>query len=398
MIKHLIKLVWNRKRANFLISLEIFISFLVLFAVIVLAVYFSENYRRPLGFSYENVWNVQIDMKQLSDNYHLPEQVETVRQLYLALKEFDQIEAAAGAFTIPFSSSGGSIGRLRINGRSFLFRRNEVTDDLDKVMGVKLIRGRWFGKEDDGSDWQPVVINRLAEQTIFGNEDSVGKDIPGVGDPTKTRVVGVVEEFRHGSDFADPEIVIFFRTDLSDPGNRPPRNLLIKLRPGMTRQFEERLVARLQAVAKDWSFQVQPLVELREEVLQQLLVPVSVAGLVAAFLMIMVALGLTGVLWQNVTQRTKEIGLRRAKGATRPRIYRQILGELFIVTSFGLLAGVLVVVQFPLLNLIGFISAKVYVVSIIVSLVIIYLLTFVCGLYPSWLATKVQPAEALHYE
>jgi putative ABC transport system permease protein len=397
MIKHLIKLVWNRKRANFLISLEIFISFLVLFAVIVLAVYFSENYRRPLGFSYENVWNVQIDMKQLSDNYHLPEQVETVRQLYLALKEFDQIEAAAGAHTIPFSPFG-SIGRLQINGRSFDFRRNEVTDDLDKVMGVKLIRGRWFGKEDDGPDWQPVVINRLSEQTIFGNEDAVGKYIPNLGDQTRTRVVGVVEEFRHGSDFADPEIVIFYRTDLSDHRNRPPRNLLIKLRPGTTRQFEERLVARLQAVAKEWSFQVQPLVELREEVLQQLLVPVSVAGLVAAFLMIMVALGLTGVLWQNVTQRTKEIGLRRAKGATRPRIYRQILGELFIVTSFGLLAGVLVVVQFPLLNLIGFISTKVYVVSIIVSLVIIYLLTLVCGLYPSWLATKVQPAEALHYE
>jgi putative ABC transport system permease protein len=154
----------------------------------------------------------------------------------------------------------------------------------------------------------------------------------------------------------------------------------------------------LKAVAKDWAFQVQPLVELRESALQQLLVPVGIAGLVAAFLMIMVALGLTGVLWQNVTQRTKEIGLRRAKGATRQRIYRQILGELFIITSFGLFVGVLVVVQFPLLDLIGFISAKVYVVSIIVSLVMIYLLTLVCGLYPSWLATKVQPAEALHHE
>jgi putative ABC transport system permease protein len=397
MIKHLIKLVWNRKRANILISLEIFFSFLVLFAVIVLAVYFSDNYRRPLGFSYENVWNVQIDMKQLSDNYHLPEQVETMRQLYLALKEFDQIEAAAGALTIPFSF-GGSIGRFQINGRGFVFRRNEVTDDFDKVMGVNLIRGRWFGKEDDGSDWQPIVINRLSEQAIFGNENAVGKDIPNLGDQTRTRVVGVVEEFRHGSDFADPENILFYRTNLSDARNRPPRNLLIKLRPGTTRQVEERLVARLQAVAKDWSFQVQPLVELRETALQQLLVPVGIAGLVAAFLMIMVALGLTGVLWQNVTQRTKEIGLRRAKGATRQRIYRQILGELFIVTSFGLLAGVLVVVQFPLLDLIGFISAKVYVVSIIISLVMIYLLTLVCGLYPSWLATKVHPAEALHYE
>jgi putative ABC transport system permease protein len=395
MIKHLIKLVWNRKRANLLIALEIFISFLVLLAVIVLAVYSSDNYRRPLGFSYENVWNVQIDMKQLGDDDHTSEQAETGRQLYLALKEFDEIEAAAGAVTAPFSDTINQ-GGIPINGRSFVFRHNETTDDFAKVMGVNLIRGRWFGKEDDGSDWQPVVINRLSELAIFGNEDAVGKEIPSFGN--QMRVVGVVEEFRHDGDFADPENVIFYRADLSDPGNRPPRNLLIKLRSGTTRQFEERLVARLQAVAKDWSFQVQPLVELRESRLQMLLVPVGIAGLVAAFLMIMVALGLSGVLWQNVTQRTKEIGLRRAKGATRQKIHRQILGELFIVTSFGLIAGVLVVVQFPLLNLIGFISTKVYVVSIIISLVMIYLLTLVCGLYPSRLATKVQPAEALHYE
>ena len=43
--------------------------------------------------------------------------------------------------------------------------------------------------------------------------------------------------------------------------------------------------------------------------------PLIAVGLVAGFLMLMVALGLLGVLWQNVTQRTREMGLRRAKGA-----------------------------------------------------------------------------------
>jgi len=398
MIKHLIKIVWKRKRANLLISLEIFISFLVLFAVILLTVYFSDNYRRPLGFGYENVWNVEIDMNQASDDYHSAEQVETVQQLYLVLKEFGEFETAAGAHTIPFIF-GGSHGGGRINGRDFPFRRNEVTDDFAKVMGVKIIRGRWFSKEDDGAEWKPVVLNQNTARALFGEEDPVGREIPELGgNDVRTRIVGVVEEFRHGSDFSDPENVVFYRTNLSDPRNRPPRNLLIKLRPGTTREFEERLIARLHAVAKDWSFQVKPLVELRESMLQLTLVPVGIAGMVAAFLLIMVALGLTGVLWQNVTQRTKEIGLRRAKGATRQRIYRQILGELFIITSFGLLAGVLVVAQFPLLDLIGFISTEVYLVSIIISLVLIYLLALVCGLYPSRLATKVQPAEALRYE
>jgi putative ABC transport system permease protein len=396
MIKHLVKLIWNRKRANFLIALEIFFSFLVLFIVIVLAVYFSDNYRRPLGFNYENVWNIEIAMNEASDGNHL-NQGETGRQLYLALRELEEIVAVGGTDHRTFSW-GGSHGEININGSSFFFRRNYVTDDFATVMGVKLIRGRWFSKEDDGAKKMPVVINRLAAEAIFGNQDPVGRDIPGFDDHESVRVVGVIDDFRHGGDFYLPENIIFYRADFNNPQRHPPTYLLIKLRPGTTRQFEEKLVSRLHEIAKDWSFQVEPLYELREASLQYLLIPLGIAGLVAAFLMIMVALGLTGVLWQNVTQRTKEIGLRRAKGATRQRIYRQILGELFIITSFGLLAGVLVVVQVPLLDLIGYISTKVYLVSLIISLVLIYFLTLLCGLYPSWLATKVQPADALHYE
>jgi putative ABC transport system permease protein len=63
-----------------------------------------------------------------------------------------------------------------------------------------------------------------------------------------------------------------------------------------------------------------------------------------------------------------------------------------------LLLGILVVVQFPLLDLIGFISGKIYFYSILAAALMIYLLTMLCGLYPSRLATRVQPAEALHYE
>jgi putative ABC transport system permease protein len=397
MIKHLIKLVWNRKRANFPIALEICFSFLALFTVIVLAVNYTDNYRRPLGFSYQDVWNINVDMKQASDDYYSPEQLEAGRQIYSALKEFDEIEAVAGAHTQPFGE-GGSFGRLEVEGREIEYRENEITDDFGRVMGVSLTRGRWFGKEDDGADWRPVVINQQLAQALFGDEDPIDRDIRPSNDRTRKRVVGVVSYFRHGGEFSNSENLIFNRIDIGAHLERPPRNWLIKLRPGTTRGFEETLIKRLQDVAKQWSFEAQAMTELREAEFKQKLVPIIVIGLVAFFLMIMVVLGLTGVLWQSVTRRTAEIGLRRANGATVLSIYRQILGELLIITSFGLIAGIVVVVQFPLLNIIGQFSSQVYVLSIAISLTIIYVLTIICGLYPSWLAAKVQPAEALHYE
>ncbi len=157
-------------------------------------------------------------------------------------------------------------------------------------------------------------------------------------------------------------------------------------------------VKRMQATAKDWSFEVRPLADMRAEQLKETLTPLVAEAVVGGFLMLMVAMGLTGVLWQTVTQRTREIGLRRAKGATIPNIRMQILGELVVMTTAAVLLGSVVVVQFPLLRMFGWVSAGVYASSLVISAACIYLLTVACAWYPSRMATAIQPAEALHYE
>ena len=111
MIRHLFTLIWNRKRTNVLMMTEIFVSFLVLFAVVALGVYMLDNWRRPIGFSIDGVWNVGVDMKQVSDDYFDASQQESVRQLFLALGEFPEIERVGryDAGAVPFGSSNSSL-------------------------------------------------------------------------------------------------------------------------------------------------------------------------------------------------------------------------------------------------------------------------------------------------
>jgi putative ABC transport system permease protein len=126
--------------------------------------------------------------------------------------------------------------------------------------------------------------------------------------------------------------------------------------------------------------------------------PAILGGVIASFLIIMVALGLSGVLWQTVTRRTSEIGLRRALGATGGQVNVQILIEVALLSTLAVVIGVVVAVQLPLLGVFRLVSGSAFTIGLVASLATIYGLTLLCGLYPSWLAGRVQPAQALHYE
>ena len=119
--------------------------------------------------------------------------------------------------------------------------------------------------------------------------------------------------------------------------------------------------------------------------------------MVCVFLVFNVALGLFGVPWHTIQQRRAEIGLRRAMGATAGAISGQILGEILVVTTFGLALGLLVAAQFPLLGVLD-VKAGVYLTAMLLATGLIYALSTVCALYPSRLAAGIHPAVALREE
>jgi putative ABC transport system permease protein len=415
MTRHLFRLIWNRKRSNFLIMVEILCAFLVLEGVVLMGTYYANNYRAALGFSIDRVWAIRVDAKARDEDKGVrAAQMATVQQLFNAVRDLPDVETVCAGFTTPYSNASWTSGH-KINGRQIDFAMNSATDDCDAVYGLAMTRGRWFDRSDDGSAYNPVVVNEQFAREIFGDANPIGKTPPVDRDPEEEkaraergekppkpwRVVGVIQDFRQHGEYSTPEPYVFERADLADPEAWPPRMLIIKVRPGTTPAFEETLVNRLQSVAKDWSFSVALLTNLRDDKLLSYTGPLALLAIVAGFLLLMVTLGLTGVVWQNVTQRIREIGLRRAKGARIENIHQQILGELVVMSSLALLVGVLLVAQVPLLPLptdLTWIPVSVFVLSILLSVVAIYALTLLCGWYPARLATKIQPAEALHYE
>ena len=75
-----------------------------------------------------------------------------------------------------------------------------------------------------------------------------------------------------------------------------------------------------------------------------------------------------------------------------------MVGELLLVTTSAVGVGTLLLVQLPILELVGSLSPEVFSMGLAVSLALVYALTAACALYPSWMAGRVQPAEALRWE
>jgi putative ABC transport system permease protein len=423
MIRHLLRLVWNRKRSNLLITVEILLSFIVLTAVTTLAVFYVDNYRRPLGYDVQDIWVVSVQMHDgdllISETSQSDgttpaagpdaevakrnRQRALMAQLLRVLRDMPEVQVAAAASITPYSGNTWN-SDIQVGGRRFRYGASAGSDELARALGLQLVRGRWFAPDDDGASWDPVVINERLAREMFPDKDPVGQFVseerPGEQGGPRMRIVGVIGDFRKDGEYAAPENFLFNRISL-DGGEapvEPVRELVIRVRPGTTAAFEERAVARLLAAAPDWTFQAEALTLSRETALRFWLAPLGIAGTVSVFLLLMVAMGLTGVLWLHITQRTREIGLRRAKGATVMNIQHQLVGEVAILTTLAVAVGVALVIQLPILQVFDVVTPGVYAVSITVSLVLIFVLTTACAWVPSRLAGAVQPAEALRYE
>jgi putative ABC transport system permease protein len=409
MIRQLVKLCWNRKRAQALVVIEVFFSFVVVFAIMTVVVYNLHNYRQPLGFEYKGVLNVSLQSLSdvIVDSGGRPTAAtEDSRRLLREVKGLDKVEGVAGMAIPPFDLTGMN-DVVEYEGRRFESYNNQVTDDFATVMGLQVTGGRWFEAADDALAYDPVLINERLERDLFGAEDPLGKDIAPRPDPAQARgdaahrelrVVGVFTDFREDGELSGPEPYFLKRSRMAGPEARPLYNLVVRVRPGTPPSFEETLMTRLRATVPGATFQIDPLTKMRGSIMRLKLLPLAAAALIAGFMLVMVALGMVGVLWQSVARRRREIGLRRALGATGRGVSLQVLGELLVVTTAGLLLGAALTVQFPLLGVIEWVSDGVYATGMALAALTIYGLTVVSALYPSWLATQVEPAEALHDE
>jgi predicted permease len=280
-----------------------------------------------------------------------------------------------------------------------------VTADYLKTMGIPLMKGRDFSPGD--ATGNPVVlVNETLAKTFFGEQEPVGRRLkPGLGPSDKVpwfTVAGVVRDVKQGGLDAETGTELYLLAD-QGPGvaQAAPRNMNIVVRSSLPL---ESLAPQIRRIVQSMDATL-PIVKLRtmdevfgESVSQPRLLA-QLLGIFAGLALLLAAIGTYGILSYSVTERSREIGIHMALGATRRTVLSMILGQGLRLTVVGLVVGLGAsllltrLLQTQLFNVKPSDPATMAAVSVFIACV-----AFVACYLPASRATRVDPMVVLRDE
>jgi predicted permease len=278
-------------------------------------------------------------------------------------------------------------------------RVNQVGPGFFQALGMKLVRGRDLDERDGPSAQKVAVVNEEFARYFFKNTNPIGKRFGWgrVDRGYELEIVGVVRDHREKGIRDEVHRSVF--TPLAQAELPGPATYYVR---GIGAPETLAGEVRHAVLELDPGVPITELKTMTRQVDESLFADRLVAGLSAAFgflATLLAAVGLYGVTSWSVAQRTQEIGVRMALGAERKNVLALILGEVGLLTGFGIAAGLPAAVLLGLLvrsQLFGVSSADP--LTLVSASAVLALVTLVAGFVPARRAMNVQPLVALRYE
>ena len=283
---------------------------------------------------------------------------------------------------------------------------NGVNSDFQYINNWTVKSGRFITASQVERRERVAVIGATVATNLFGTEDPVGKVIRIKNNPYK--VIGVLESKGSGSFGNDQDDVIYipYTTGMERlQGVDYLRMIYIKAKDGVDLdrlQTDVENILRVRHNIKNPElddFNVRNMATIMATVEETTATMTLFLGAVAAISLVVGGIGIMNIMLVSVTERTREIGVRKALGATYRVIVMQFLIEAVVISLVGGAIGILVGIGAS--KLIGALTSMKTVISmgpILLSFGFSMAIGLVFGLYPARKAAKLNPIDALHYE
>jgi putative ABC transport system permease protein len=358
------------------------------------------------GFDVQNVYEINFTLvgpKYADDKTVVRAQAEALDRV----RRIPGVDAAAIVSTPPLAGSYGSFDQS-----GFVIQDRRIPDpqvpSVDRYIvspgyfrttGISILRGREFNEADASSPNQVAIISESAASQIFPGEEALGRRIQLGGrhdDQFWATIVGIAGDVhQYGLDSpVTPQAYVLY-------SHSPSSGMVLLVRSAinstpLTRAIQEQI----------WSVDKSSLVfnpvwmtELVSNSLAQRRFTVSLLGGFGALALLLAAIGIYGVLSCTVAQRTNEIGIRVALGASTVDVTRMVLQEAMLLTFLAVTTGWAVALVFArVLRTLLFEVQPTDPLTLLLVSCVVMLVAGVAALTPARRAVRVDPMVALRYE
>jgi putative ABC transport system permease protein len=390
-----------------LVVSEIALSLILLVGAGLMIRSFTELVGISPGFDPNNVLTGRISLTR--PIYNNPDEcVRYTDETLARLRALPGVESAA--FVAPMPFSGGNVGSdFVIEGRpkpdpaqAPTANNRSVSEDYFQSMRIPLLKGRYFNTQDKRGGVGAAIVNQSLAQRYFANEDPIGKRVSHIsanqndGDPEQWEIVGVVSDVHHSSltKAATPEIYLPYRQNSWGWGN-----FLIRTK-GTPAAFNESFRREIRSGDKTVPItNVKPLTEAISDTVTQSRFYTFLFGLFGAVGLVLTMSGVYGVISYTVSQRTQEIGIRMALGATRQNVVRLVLMQGLVLSAVGAAVGL--GMSFALTRVIVsllFAITPTDLMTFVIATSVLFIAALLASYIPARRATKVDPLVTLRYE
>jgi putative ABC transport system permease protein len=268
--------------------------------------------------------------------------------------------------------------------------------ELFEALSMDLVAGEYFSNSDIQARSKKVVLGQVMAENLFDKaEDAVGRFVR--INNQRFKVVGVVE--KTGDREQDNSAIVPYKTTF---GSLNPDKTFLTIYLGVTDEDDvEEVKSEAEEILSrrydDDEFSVTEQTEILSTVNEIFNIINAVLVAIGSISLVVGGIGIMNIMYATVTERTKEIGIRRAVGATENEILKQFLTESVLLSFLGGLLGLLLA-GLIVLGIRTVFPAAINLLAVVIAFVVSSAIGVFFGVFPARRAAKLPPIEAIRYE
>jgi putative ABC transport system permease protein len=396
----------HNKARFWLIAVEVALTLAIVANCVNWMLDLRNEYMADTGMDIENVLIVYT--QPWAPEFKDEDFVDVTREDDIArLKAFPGVISAAGIHQVPLSGGGSATGRKPLDAEMDTMTAPYfvVTEDILDALGVELAAGRTFNqgdydertenrkiKDETIPQHYNVILSQGMADAMYPDGDALGKQIQSGGGERINTIVGITKEMHNswpGSSVYNRVMLIPGR-----PGDAERMRYAVRVEPDAVETVYTEIEELMLGLNPGRIVTVRTLREIKDESHEVNNAVVKMLSGVIGLLILVTSLGIVGLTSSSVAQRIRQIGTRRALGATKGDIVRYFLVENWVITGFGLVFGVGMTYGLNYLLVQVADTPKMDFGLMVAGVVLLWITGVLAALAPALKATSVSPEVA----